>query len=143
MAVEAGAGALLNGGDEVLIEAASGDEEAEALLVFRAADDGLKAAPLAGVARIEELEPSALEWADGRSLVQYRGRLMPVLGADGAALAQAPSAKRPLLVFSRGARSLGLMAEEIVDIVEAAASAELTGASTGVSGSLVVAGRAG
>ncbi|MNX53732.1 Chemotaxis protein CheA [compost metagenome] len=142
MAVEAGAGALLNGGDEVLIEAASGDKDAEALLVFRAADDGLKAAPLAGVARIEELEPSALEWADGRSLVQYRGRLMPVLGADGAALAQAPSAKRPLLVFSRGERSLGLMAEEIVDIVEAAASAELTGASTGVSGSLVVAGRA-
>lgn len=142
MAVEAGAGALLNGGDEVLIEAASGEAEAEALLVFRAADDGLKAAPLAGVARIEELEPSMLEWADGRSLVQYRGRLMPVLGADGAALAQAPSAKRPLLVFSRGERSLGLMAEEIVDIVEAAASAELTGASTGVSGSLVVAGRA-
>jgi len=142
MAVEAGAGALLNGGDEVLSETASGDADAEALLVFRAADDGLKAAPLAGVARIEELEPSMLEWADGRSLVQYRGQLMPVLGADGAALSSAPPTKRPLLVFSRGARSLGLMAEEIVDIVEAAASAELTGASTGVSGSLVVAGRA-
>lgn len=142
MAVEAGAGALLNGGDEVLIEAASGEADAEALLVFRAADDGLKAAPLAGVARIEELEPSMLEWADGRSLVQYRGQLMPVLGADGAALSRAPEAKRPLLVFSRGARSLGLMAEEIVDIVEAAAGTELTGASTGVSGSLVVAGRA-
>ena len=142
MAVEAGAGALLNGGDEALIEAASGEAEAEALLVFRAADDGLKAAPLAGVARIEELEPSMLEWADGRSLVQYRGHLMPVLGADGAALSSAPPTKRPLLVFSRGARSLGLMAEEIIDIVEAAASAELSGASTGVSGSLVVAGRA-
>ncbi|WP_312782656.1 chemotaxis protein CheW [Brevundimonas sp.] len=142
MAVEAGAGALLNGGDEVLIEAATGEADAEALLVFRAADDGLKAAPLAGVARIEELEPSMLEWADGRSLVQYRGQLMPVLGADGAALSRAPEAKRPLLVFSRGARSLGLMAEEIVDIIEATASAELTGASTGVSGSLVVAGRA-
>jgi two-component system chemotaxis sensor kinase CheA len=142
MAVEAGAGALLNGGDEVLIEAATGEADAEALLVFRAADDGLKAAPLAGVARIEELEPSMLEWADGRSLVQYRGQLMPVLGADGAALSRAPEAKRPLLVFSRGARSLGLMAEEIVDIIEATASAELAGASTGVSGSLVVAGRA-
>lgn len=142
MAVEAGAGSLLNGGDEVLTEAATGEADAEALLVFRAADDGLKAAPLAGVARIEELEPSMLEWADGRSLVQYRGQLMPVLGADGAALSRAPEAKRPLLVFSRGARSLGLMAEEIVDIIEATASAELTGASTGVSGSLVVAGRA-
>lgn len=142
MAVEAGAGSLLNGGDEVLIEAATGEADAEALLVFRAADDGLKAAPLAGVARIEELEPSMLEWADGRSLVQYRGQLMPVLGADGAALSRAPEAKRPLLVFSRGARSLGLVAEEIVDIIEATASAELTGASTGVSGSLVVAGRA-
>ena len=102
----------------------------------------MKAAPLAGVARIEELEPSALEWADGRSLVQYRGQLMPVLCADGSSLTEPPQAKRPLLVFSRGARSLGLMAEEIVDIIEAAATAELVGSSTGVTGSIVVAGRA-
>src|SRR5690606_3013132 len=106
--------------------------------VFRAADGGLKAAPLAGVARIEELEPAALEWADGRSLLQYRGQLMPVLNPDGAPLSSAPPTKRPLLVFSRGERSLGLMAEEIVDIVEAAATAELAGSSTGVSGSVVV-----
>ncbi|MNS36330.1 Chemotaxis protein CheA [compost metagenome] len=142
MAVEAGAGALLNGGDEAADDAGGGDDRSEALLVFRAADGALKAAPLAGVARIEELEPSALEWADGRSLIQYRGQLMPVLCADGSSLTEAPQAKRPLLVFSRGARSLGLMAEEIVDIIEAAATAELAGSSTGVTGSIVVAGRA-
>lgn len=142
MAVEAGAGALLNGGDEATADAGGGDDRSEALLVFRAADGALKAAPLAGVARIEELEPSALEWADGRSLVQYRGQLMPVLCADGSSLTEPPLAKRPLLVFSRGARSLGLMAEEIVDIIEAAATAELAGSSTGVTGSIVVAGRA-
>jgi len=142
MAVEAGAGALLNGGDEAIIEAPVSDDRSESLLVFRAPDDALKAAPLAGVARIEELEPSALEWADGRSLIQYRGQLMPVLCADGSSLSERPSAKRPLLVFSRGERSLGLMAEEIVDIVEAAATAELVGSSTGVTGSIVVAGRA-
>ncbi|WP_313001272.1 hybrid sensor histidine kinase/response regulator [Brevundimonas sp.] len=142
MAVEAGAGALLNGGEDMAVEAAVSDDRTESLLVFRAADGGLKAAPLAGVARIEEVEPAALEWADGRSLIQYRGQLTPVLGADGAALNQRPPEKRPLLVFSRGDRSLGLMAEEIVDIVEAAATAELAGASIGVSGSVVVAGRA-
>lgn len=142
MAVEAGAGALLNGGDEAIIEAPVSDDRSESLLVFRAPDDALKAAPLAGVARIEELEPSALEWADGRSLIQYRGQLMPVLCADGSSLSERPSAKRPLLVFSRRERSLGLMAEEIVDIVEAAATAELVGSSTGVTGSIVVAGRA-
>ncbi|WEK57167.1 MAG: hybrid sensor histidine kinase/response regulator [Candidatus Brevundimonas phytovorans] len=142
MAVEAGAGALLNGGEDMAAEAAVSDDRTESLLVFRAADGGLKAAPLAGVARIEELEPAALEWADGRSLLQYRGQLMPVLNPDGAPLSSAPPTKRPLLVFSRGERSLGLMAEEIVDIVEAAATAELAGSSTGVSGSVVVAGRA-
>lgn len=142
MAVEAGAGALLNGGDDMAAETAVSDDRKESLLVFRAADGGLKAAPLAGVARIEELEPAALEWADGRSLLQYRGQLMPVLNPDGAPLSSAPPTKRPLLVFSRGERSLGLMAEEIVDIVEAAATAELAGSSTGVSGSVVVAGRA-
>ncbi|MGH7021843.1 MAG: hypothetical protein ACREEY_18335, partial [Brevundimonas sp.] len=138
----AGAGSLLNGGDEATADAAVSDDRSESLLVFRAADGALKAAPLAGVARIEELEPSALEWADGRSLVQYRGQLMPVLCADGSSLTEPPQAKRPLLVFSRGERSLGLMAEEIVDIVEAAATAELVGSSTGVTGSVVVAGRA-
>ncbi|NWE50910.1 hybrid sensor histidine kinase/response regulator [Brevundimonas sp. P7753] len=142
MAVEAGAGALLNGGEEATVDAGGGDDRSEALLVFRAADGALKAARLAGVARIEELEPSALEWADGRSLIQYRGQLMPVLCADGSSLTEAPQAKRPLLVFSRGARSLGLMAKEIVDIIEAAATAELVGSSTGVTGSIVVAGRA-
>lgn len=142
MAVEAGAGALLNGGEEATVDAGGGDDRSEALLVFRAADGALKAAPLAGVARIEEMEPSALEWADGRSLIQYRGQLMPVLCADGSSLTESPQAKRPLLVFSRGARSLGLMAEEIVDIIEAAATAELAGSSTGVTGSIVVAGRA-
>lgn len=142
MAVEAGAGALLNDGEDMAAEVAAPDDRSEALLVFRAADDALKAAPLGNVARIEEVEPAALEWADGRSLLQYRGQLMPVLNADGAPLSERPSARRPLLVFSRGARSLGLMAEEIVDIVEAAALVELAGASTGVSGSVVVAGRA-
>ncbi len=67
---------------------------------------------------------------------------MPVLCADGSSLTEPPQVKRPLLVFSRGARSLGLMAEEIVDIIEAAATTELAGSSTGVTGSIVVAGRA-
>ena len=37
------------------------------------------------VSRIEEVAADQIEWIDGRSVIQYRGRLMPVIGPDAAA----------------------------------------------------------
>lgn len=143
MSIEAGAAEVA--ADSLLddsVDALAAGERVEALLVFRAPDQSLKAAPLSKVARIEEMQPEAVEWADGRSLLQYRGRLTPVLGLDGEPLGAAPAGKRPLLIVTRGGASLGLMVEEIVDIVDVASAAELDGGTDGVCGSLVVTGRA-
>lgn len=133
MSLEAGAPQLV-GGDAVEAEAASPVELTQPFLVFRAATEALKAAPLGQVARIEELDRSTVEWVDGRSVVQYRGALMEIITADGGPAAFDGDAKRPLLVFTRDDRSLGLLVDEIVDIVEGPARTE--------GSSLVVAGRA-
>ena len=136
MSLEAGAPQLV-GGDPVETEAAAAVELTQPFLIFRAATEALKAAPLGQVARIEELDRLSVEWVDGRSVVQYRGALMEIICADGGPAVFDGDAKRPLLVFSQGDQSLGLLVDEIVDIVEGPIDPPRHGAP-----SLVVAGRA-
>ena len=117
--------------------------ERVAMLLFRVADGALKAVPLSAVSRIEEMADAQVERVDGRSVIQYRGRLMPVVGADGAALSDgARLDPKPLLVFARGDRAAGLFVDEIVDIVETAATSELAPAGQGALGSVIIADRA-
>lgn len=112
-----------------------------ALLVFRAANDTLKAAPLANVSRIEEVAAGQIEWIDGRSVIQYRGRLMPIIGPDAAAAnAWDGPDQRPLLVFTRDDRSVGLLVNEIVDIVESVVETDMTAAGAGALGGLIIGG---
>lgn len=117
---------------------AAPDAEAAALLLFRADDAPLRAAPLAEVARIEEVEAGQIERVEGRAVLRYRGRLMPVLDADGGAPDWAGPGRRPLLVFARGDQALGLLIDEIVDIVETAAKPHIGGAGGLTLGSLIV-----
>ena len=142
MSMEAGASHLLGGSDAVEAEIAVAIEETQPLLVFRAGSEALKAAPLGQVARIEELEPKSVEWVDGRSVVQYRGTLMPIICADGQPVAVEGEARRPLLVFSRGEQSLGLLVDEIVDIVQGPLNPQLERTTLGGAASIIVAGRA-
>ncbi len=142
MSMEAGASHLLGGTDAVEAEVVAAVEQTQPLLVFRAGSEALKAAPLGQVARIEELEPKSVEWVDGRSVVQYRGTLMPIICADGRPVVFEREGRRPLLVFSRGEHSLGLMVDEIVDIVEGPLNPQLEGTASGAAASIIVAGRA-
>ncbi|MFK0298838.1 chemotaxis protein CheW [Brevundimonas sp. NPDC090276] len=118
-------------------ETAAAPEE-EALLLFRASDATLRAAPLAAVSRIEEIEARQIERVEGRAVMQYRGRLMPVLGADGGSPEWFGPGRRPLLVLAREEQALGLLIEEIVDIVETAARPDISGAGGLTLGGLIV-----
>ena len=138
LSIEAGASHLAGGTDSTEATTAPVTERTQALLVFKAANDALKAAPLSQVSRIEEIEPEAIEWVDGRSLIQYRDTLMPVRTTDGEPVAPGGRGRRPLLVFRRGEASMGLLVTEIVDIVEAAADAPPDCSPA----SIIVAGRA-
>lgn len=142
ISVETGAGqgaaGVLDGDDA---EDAGQRQAMSALLVFRAANDTLKAAPLENVSRIEEVAASQIEWIDGRSVIQYRGRLMPIIGPDAAAAnAWDGPDQRPLLVFTRDDRSVGLLVNEIVDIVESVVETDLTAAGAGALGGLIIGG---
>jgi two-component system chemotaxis sensor kinase CheA len=133
-------------GEESGKSAAAGAHEAEreettSLLLFRAGSEDPKAVPLELVARLEEIDGKAIERANGRTVVQYRGKLMPLLGIDGGA-AQAASARVPVLVFAEDERSMGLVVDEIVDIVDEALKVELASDRAGVIGTAVVAGKA-
>jgi len=146
MSLEAGAGHLVNGAEDAAEAGVETSGETRTLLVFRTPEEALKAAPLDSVARIEDLDCASIEHVDGRSVIQYRGALMPVVGCDGKPVRIEVEAeegrRRPLLVFARGATGFGVLAEEIVDIVEGPASAQLGGAGASAAGSLIVAGQA-
>ncbi|MFC3070603.1 hybrid sensor histidine kinase/response regulator [Phenylobacterium soli] len=143
MSSEAGAGQGATATqDEAEAQAAGEAQDRAALLVFRAANDALKAAPLASVSRIEEVAADQIERVDGRAVIQYRGKLMPILGADAQPAAVWEGGRRPLLVFAREDRAVGLLVEEIVDIVESAVSSELDSRGEGAMGSLIIAGKA-
>jgi two-component system, chemotaxis family, sensor kinase CheA len=111
------------------------------LLVFRAGSPELKAVPLSLVTRLEEIDCKKIEFSNGRHLVQYRGRLMPLVRLDEAVRIR-PEGRQPLLVFSDSGRSMGLVVDEIVDIVEDRLDIEVASSVPGVLGSAIVKGQA-
>ncbi|GLK78593.1 hybrid sensor histidine kinase/response regulator [Methylopila turkensis] len=125
-------------------EAGSGfDDRADIvpLLLFRAGSAAPKAVPLALVTRLEMIEVDTIEATGGRMLVQYRGGLMPLVPAgEGVALKSAGA--QPLLVFSDEGRSVGLVVDEIIDIVDHRMEITIGSISAGVLGTSVVAGHA-
>ena len=113
-------------------------DKAVSLLVFRAGAPEPKAVPLSLVTRLEEIDASKIELSNGRHMVQYRGQLMPLVRASDEVKIKREGAQ-PLLVFSDGSRSMGLVVDEIVDIVEDRLDIEVGSDRPGVLGSAVVA----
>lgn len=111
------------------------------VLLFRAGSGNRRAVPLAPVARLEEIDTGAIEDVGGALVMQYRGRLMPMLAVEDG-FRRAPSGRQPVIVFADGARRMGLMVDEIVDIVEDRLDIELSSGRSGVLGTAVIAGRA-
>ncbi len=116
-------------------------EESIALLLFRAGHGAPKAVPLALVARLEDVDLSKVEQSNGQLVIQYRGKLMPLVPFDPGFMLEAEG-HRPVLVFADGDRSMGLIVDEIVDIVEQCLQVELTGDRQGLLGSAIIAGKA-
>ncbi len=119
----------------------NGADQAVTLLVFKGGGDSLKAVPLSLVTRLEEIDAAKIEWVGGRPLIQYRGRLMPLVPADPAQALKREGAQA-LVVFSDGERSMGLVVDEIVDIVDEVLDVELVTERSDLIGSAVVRNRA-
>ena len=115
-------------------------EQATSLLVFRAGNVQPKAVPLALVTRLEEIAVDKIELSNGRYMVQYRDQLMPLVQMEGVNLQS--SGTQPILVFADDGRSMGLVVDEIIDIVEERLNIEVAGSHAGILGSAVIKGQA-
>jgi two-component system chemotaxis sensor kinase CheA len=124
--------------------AAAAAEPRETLLLFRAAGSERMAMPLALVARLEEVAPERIERAGGREVVQYRGSILPLIRLDE----DRPNGRRSLhegplkvIVYSERGRSVGLVVDEILDVVEEVVRVEDAAAGRGLRGMAIIQGK--
>lgn len=110
------------------------------LLLFAAGDRAPKAVPLELVSRLEEIKLENVEMANGRHVVQYRNQLMPLVPFhDGMSIGDV--GRKPVVVFSEGDRSMGLVVDEIIDIMEEHIDVQIVGRG-GLLGSTIIDGKA-
>jgi two-component system, chemotaxis family, sensor kinase CheA len=139
-ALGASGGASHEMAEENAASRASAAEQLTSLLVFRAGSAQPKAVPLGLVTRLEELPIDKIELSNGRYMVQYREKLMPLVQMEGVSVQT--SGAQPILVFADDGRSMGLVVDEIIDIVEEKLHIEVTGGQAGILGSAVIKGHA-
>jgi two-component system chemotaxis sensor kinase CheA len=93
--------------------------DVQPLLLFRVGKHERMAIPLNLVARLEEFQPEAIEQSGGREVVQYRDAIMPLVSLSrffgGAGVVD--EGVRQIIVFRDGARNVGLVVDQILDIV--------------------------
>jgi two-component system chemotaxis sensor kinase CheA len=126
--------------DENAASRASAADQLTSLLVFRAGSNQPKAVPLGLVTRLEEIACDKIELSNGRYMVQYRDQLMPLVQMNGVNVQT--SGSQPILVFADDRRSMGLVVDEIIDIVEERLNIEVGGSGEGILGSAVIKGQA-
>ncbi|HRE22486.1 MAG TPA: chemotaxis protein CheW, partial [Rhabdaerophilum sp.] len=115
--------------------------ERSLLLLFRAGGANLKAIPLSFIGRLEEFDRSAIEDTGGKAVVQYQGRLMPILGYIPQGGFEVDS-RQPVLVFHQPDREIGMAVDEIVDVVEVAIQIDTSHATPGTIGATIIDGKA-
>ncbi|MHA1598366.1 MAG: response regulator, partial [Alphaproteobacteria bacterium] len=135
--IGAGKGADADAEDSAI----SAENETSTMLIFRAGGNELKAVPLALVARLEEIDMETTERSHGTYVVQYRGHLMPLVPFD-TTHEWKDKGRQPILVFTDRDRSMGLVVDDIVDIVEDKMKIELAASHDGLVGSAVIDGKA-
>ncbi len=120
---------------------ATHSSDRQAMLVFLAGGEELKAVPLALVARLEEIDMATVEFSNAQRVVQYRGQLMPLIAYDESHEWKSEGFQS-ILVFTDRDRSMGLVVDQIVDIVEDEIKVELQSSTPGLVGSAVISGKA-
>jgi chemotaxis protein histidine kinase CheA len=97
--------------------------ERNAVLLFQSGDHGRMAVDLGLVARLEEFPGDAVEFAGQQEVVQYRGEIMPLVRVSEVLHSKrekAGSGQESLhvVVYASEGRSVGLVVDRILDIVE-------------------------
>ncbi len=118
--------------------------ERQSLLLFRSGTSRL-AVPLALVGRLEEFPRSAIEHAGDRNVVQYREQILTLIPLAQQLRLSPPAESADddpvqVIVFSEGTRRVGLVVDEILDIVDEPVTIRSQHKQPGILGSAVVGG---
>lgn len=111
------------------------------LLVFEAGAGTPKAVPLALISRLENINCADIETTNGQMMIQYRDKLMQ-LAPLNAQVTVGETGMKPLLVFSDRDHNVGLIIDNIVDIIEDYVDIQVTGSTDGTIGSTILQGHA-
>ena len=114
------------------------------VLLFQNGENGRMGIDLSLVARLEEFPQKIVEFAGNREVVQYRGQIMPLVRVSEV-LQGATEKKRKndqaslqVVVYANQGRSVGLVVDRILDIVEESFVIQRRADRKGVLGSAVI-----
>ena len=131
---------------ETVRDVDSDAEPLRSLLILGMGGDRKMAIDLSLVARLEEFRSSSVERTGNRQAVQYRDRIMPLIQLPdrfGLRLEETSEGDREtihVVVYKQGDQSIGLVVDEILDVVEERVRIEHCSDMDGVSGTAVVQG---
>jgi two-component system chemotaxis sensor kinase CheA len=143
----------------VLGQSAAWEEEEPApeaprqrFLLVQGPDDGRAVLPIGAIARLEEFPLRAVERAGAKEVIQYRGKILPVLRVSDLLQERRRKRRKPdvldtaeerhrVQVAVLGEGSVGLVLDRILDIVELVPDVQSPGSRKGVRGTMVVEGR--
>ncbi|MEO7125778.1 MAG: chemotaxis protein CheW [Nakamurella sp.] len=117
--------------------------DAERLLIAGVGDGSQVAIPMSMVTRLEMISADKVESVGSREVVQYRGKIIPLIRLDrhlGVYSERQPS-ELPVAVYSQAGHSVAIVMDEIIDIVEHEAADRSEVDDRGFVGSVVVRGQ--
>jgi len=127
-------------GGEKSLEAEEQSVEKQTLLLFRVGEEGRMAVPLSEVARLEEFPLAKIERSGAQEVVQYRGQIMPLVRLAPTLGLPSDEEHDPIqvVVYSYCGRSIGLVVDRILDIVEEPVTVQSRSHRQGILGSAVI-----
>jgi len=100
------------------------------------------AVPLSLVTRLEKIERSSIESADGREVVQYREEILPLITLSSVIGIHEYTEQLPdlmeVIVYTENDRSIGVVVDRIIDIVDTAVTTKRSSSTACVLGSAVI-----
>ena len=126
---------------------AAASDGKQTMLLFQCGLHGRMAMDLSLVARLEEFKPENLEKTGDRQVVQYRSQIMPLIrvsdfmgtGHDEKSSGNSDGSEAiQVVVYSEQGRSVGLVVDRIIDIVEETIVLQQPSPRAGVLGSAVI-----
>jgi two-component system chemotaxis sensor kinase CheA len=119
------------------------NQDQQSFLIFGMGEDSRMAIPLEIVARLEEFKSSGVEQSGNQDVVQYRGEIMPLIYLSEVFNGIKPENQEILqaVVYTRKGRSVALVADKILDIVDEVITVKRETNRHGTLGTIVVQGR--